>query len=822
MSSPASPDDHPQTGGPSGSKGASAEDRSHRPDSAPDRSTLGALLYRRVPQVLAGYLGVTWTLFELMQWLTEQYLLSPYLGRALLLGLLLLLPSVLVVTYRHGRPGPDRWTSAERWTLTGNGVVAVLVLVFVFGDVELGSMVRTVQTSTADTVGGTPPEKVIRQVPKKQFRRRVALFYFDKAESARADTALRRAAPTALRTDLEQDPFVSALSPAWFDEELKRRGYEAGLGVPLGLKREVAQEANAGYVLAGRVGTTGTGQTVLSTQLRETETGDLVAERRFEGDDLFGIIDRASAQLKQDLDLPDGHLESTTDLPVTQVFTSSVAAAKHYAQGRYLRRFPDTTDRSVAREYGRATSADTTFALGHFREGQALWRLGKRERARQALGSAKRHSYRLSESWKYELKALRFFRLEGRPEAALKVCERWTSLRPYDLDGWRLKANIHARQLQHEQALSSYRRMLALAPESDDVKRGIVGALLRTGRREKALRKAESYAKANPEDESGPLLVGTIRWRLGRLERAGRAYRRAKRMDARDARTYVSTLNQARGQFEAALSGIKEGTSEEEERFQAGIRRSHHHWLRGRIGRSRAVLDSLWTAGPPAPGGHQRFRLAVRACDYHGPLGQRSYISELLGRLEALKQDVSTSARAYEINARAALARCNVAAGRLREAQRHLEHVKTLAERSGTPQLYRLPFDLDYLWGRLREAQGRHEEAAARYDQYIEDSFPRSLLFRTLRLPRLRLALAYQKAGRPGEARAAYQEALALHPAYPRLNYRYAQFLADRGRREAARTHLRRALEGWAPADADFRPKQRAETLADSLGLGVV
>jgi hypothetical protein len=209
-----------------------------------------------------------------MQWLTEQYLLSPYLGRALLLGLLLLLPSVLVVTYRHGRPGPDRWTSAERWTLTGNGVVAVLVLVFVFGDVELGSMVRTVQTSTADTVGGTPPEKVIRQVPKKQFRRRVALFYFDKAESARADTALRRAAPTALRTDLEQDPFVSALSPAWFDGELKRRGYEAGLGVPLGLKREVAQEANAGYVLAGRVGTTGTGQTVLSTQLRETETGD--------------------------------------------------------------------------------------------------------------------------------------------------------------------------------------------------------------------------------------------------------------------------------------------------------------------------------------------------------------------------------------------------------------------------------------------------------------------------------------------------------------------------------------------------------------------
>jgi tetratricopeptide (TPR) repeat protein len=779
-------------------------------------------LYRRVPQVLAGYLGVTWTLFELMQWLTEQYLISPYLGRAILLGLLLLLPSVLVVTYRHGRPGPDRWTSTERRTLVGNGAAAALVLFVVFGDVELGSMVRTVQTSVADTSGGSAPGEVVRQVPKKQFRRRVALFYFDAARNARADTALRRAAPTALRTDLEQDPFVSALSPVRFADELQQRGYEEGLDVPLGLKREVAQEANAGYVLSGRVGTTGNGRAVLRTQLRETATGDLVAERRFEGEDLFDTVDRASTQLKQDLDLPDGHLENTTDLPVTQVFTSSVEAAKHYAQGRYLRRFPDTTDRSVAREYGRATSADTTFALGYMREGQALWRLGKRTQARRALEGAKRHSYRLSESWKYKQKALRFFRLKGRPEAALKVCERWTSLRPHDLDGWRLKANIHTSQLQHERALTSYRRMLEVAPGSRSVELDIAATLLRTGRLKEALRRAKAYAESYPKDESGPLLIGTIHWKLGRLRKAERAFRRAARIDAREARPYLSALGRAQGQFEASLSKIKAETSEGEERFQAGVRLFHHHWLRGRISRSRAILDSLWTAGTPAPGGYQRFSLAVRACDYHGRPGQRSYISELLGRLEALKQDVSTSARVYEINARAALAQCNTAAGRLTKAQRQLEQVKTLVERSGTPQLYRLPFDLDYLWGRLREAQGRYREAAARYEQYIENSFPSSLLFRTLRLPHLRLALSYQKAGRPDEARTAYQKALALHPAYPRLNYRYAQFLVDRGRREAARTHLRRALEGWAPADPDFPLRQKAEALADSLGLSIV
>ncbi|MCS3751083.1 CheY-like chemotaxis protein [Salinibacter ruber] len=104
----------------------------------PERTVLDDLLYRRVPQVLAGYLGVTWTLFELAQWLAEQYAVPPRLGRMGLFALLLLLPSVLLITYRHGRPGPDRWTRAEQAGLVGNLVVATLILLAVFGDVGLG------------------------------------------------------------------------------------------------------------------------------------------------------------------------------------------------------------------------------------------------------------------------------------------------------------------------------------------------------------------------------------------------------------------------------------------------------------------------------------------------------------------------------------------------------------------------------------------------------------------------------------------------------------------------------------------------------------
>jgi CheY-like chemotaxis protein len=108
-------------------------------DPDPEHTVLSDLLYRRVPQVLGGYLGVTWTLFELAQWLTEQYPAPRHLERVILFGLLLLLPSVLLITYRHGRPGPDRWTRAEQAGLLGNLILAALILLAVFGNVGVGS-----------------------------------------------------------------------------------------------------------------------------------------------------------------------------------------------------------------------------------------------------------------------------------------------------------------------------------------------------------------------------------------------------------------------------------------------------------------------------------------------------------------------------------------------------------------------------------------------------------------------------------------------------------------------------------------------------------
>ena len=82
------------------------------------RSGLAELIHRRVPHVAAIYVGGTWTCIEIVQWAVDRFVLSPHLVEVALFGLLLMLPSVLLLAYEYGAPGPDPWS---RLGLIGSG-----------------------------------------------------------------------------------------------------------------------------------------------------------------------------------------------------------------------------------------------------------------------------------------------------------------------------------------------------------------------------------------------------------------------------------------------------------------------------------------------------------------------------------------------------------------------------------------------------------------------------------------------------------------------------------------------------------------------------
>lgn len=828
---------------------ASAQDQVDGSTKRAGGALISDLIERRVPQILAGYLGATWTVFEMMRWLTDQYLVSPHLGRVILFGLLMMTPAVALVTYHHGRPGPDRWKPFGRWWTAANAFLALAVLGLAYGDAELGSMTKAVQAGPSATAGGgssgDTPQATVRQVPKKEFRKQVSLFYFDKMESAEADTdakpdtgaepdagadpdtALRRAAAHAVKKDLGQDNFITTHFIGTKSDELRARGYDSGMNVPLGLKREIARKEGAEYIISGEVGKTADGFR-LATQLYEVETGRQIAEHSFKGKALFPLVDQATAELKKDLQLPEAHREEATDLPVTEVFTSSLEAAEHYATGKHLQEMSQKREK-IYSSFHRSTSVDSTFALALQREAGVLWSLGRKEKAQSTFRQAERHNYRLTESDQYALRAQILRWVQNSPTSALKVCARWTRLRPHDLRAWDMKADLHASQLQYEEALSAKRRTLELSPGDKNLRSEVASLLLSVGRIEGALSRAKNLAAEYPEDGDMQLLLGLAHWKAGELGEAETAFQEAIRSNPNTigiptglGSFFLSSLYQAKGRFDTARDMLEEAARHEKSNRSHGYRLWHHYWLRGQVNRSKAIFDSLRAADVRLPKFH-RSGLAVRACRFYSETGENGPVQEALTDMKELEEAFEGTIPSYEVMTHAYSASCLTTTGSLKKARYHLSVADSVVKETARPNM-RERYSIDYTRGRLHEATGRYEKAVESYRTYKEIISGSIFAVDPLRgiLSQYRKALSYQKMGSTAQAEEAYERSLKIYPAHPHVNYRYGEFLVEMGNTEQARRHLRRALEGWEPADSSFEQKQKARALLDSLKRGAV
>lgn len=114
---------------------------------------IAQLMQRRVPQFLGLYLGSGWVLLEFSDWVVERYLLSPYWVDLVLMVWLLLLPTVVIVAWFHGRPGPDPWTRGQRLFVGGNVVLAAGVMLSLATSRDLGAM--TEKVTVMDETGAT-------------------------------------------------------------------------------------------------------------------------------------------------------------------------------------------------------------------------------------------------------------------------------------------------------------------------------------------------------------------------------------------------------------------------------------------------------------------------------------------------------------------------------------------------------------------------------------------------------------------------------------------------------------------------------------------
>lgn len=765
------------------------------------------LLHRRVPQIAGAYLAASWVLLEFTDWAVNQYRLSPALTNFVVASLLLLLPAVLVLAWRHGAPGEDPWTKTDAAVIGINLIAAGGVLMAVFSGEELGAAttVRLLEDDAGDTV-----ERVL---PKAEFRRDVMVWDFDNESGDPGLDWLRGGLWLGLVPDLYQDIFVApyeAQEPR-IREQLTEAGYDLPYGVPLGLKRRITESIGPRHFLEGEILEPAGDTLVVRTRLYETRNAREVAERTYRGTDPLEIVDRMSVDVRRDLGIPDWQIEESVDLPVADILTDSPEAFRLLAGTRratFENRLADVRDAADS-----AAAIDPTFASAHATSASASLLLGDQAAAREGIGEALRHAYRLPERSRLLLQMIdrMIFRMD--PAGALQTGGYWTELYPQDLVARQLLAQAHAMQGDVDGMIRQYRALLAMDSTNVQSLQAIAAGFRGKEQYDSALVYYDRLVDLQPTDVQTRLDIAATKTSLLRFDEAREDLEQARvtAPDDPDVLGQLARLDMQLGRYDDARHRLEEMSSlartPQQRDLLAGTEETYYYSL-GRYDDLRdAYLRRLASVREYlAPIQSVQVVANSEVLIYAGDWGREAFA---LAQIDSMRATVEEP-WAFVMAVPAAFVHLD--REDLTGAAEALADLRALDAAFGEAPARNAR--IRWVEGRIADLEDGECSRAVESYQAAHELTPQSSQFRAW------LAACQTSLGRFDEAEAHVDWLLERLPGSAKIRRLAAYLYSEQGRTAEAITELEAALDIWSGADADFRPARVAREMLDELRSG--
>ncbi len=758
---------------------------------------MSELLARRVPQFLGLYLAGSWAFVEFLDWAVEQFVLSPHITSFVFLLILLLLPTVVMLTWRHGAPGPDRWGRMESIGIPLNLILAATVLYVGFSGKDLGAATTTV------TVEDEAGNEVERLVPKQAFRKKVALFFFDNESGDEALDWLSYGTTLALQLDLAQQMFVLPSSPLDGQEsgmqlDLQEAGFTDGVGVPLTLMREIADTRHLEYFVKGSFTRSDAG-TTLESELYETRRGKLLNRRTFSGAVPLNLVDQMSEQLSHDLGVPEYKIEEFPDLPVSELLTGSPEAFEQAAEA--FQRLSAGDISGALPLLVRAVEEDPTFALAQAQKAVVHLLSNQRPQADSAMQAAMQHLYRLPERTQLGIRTLNQWLFEQDSEKAFRTATYWTELYPDDIQGHLQLVQLHTARGEWKETIAELEVVLELDPSQFDYIRQIGELHERMGDFQKALNFYGRYAELLPADYRSFTAIAGAHSGLGEHDQARAAYEHAQVIapDEGSIQLELAELEMDLGDSERAVQYREQAhaaSRSPQDRFAIYGFDESLHYRQGRFDElekdyERRVATATEFMDPVNSmlnlGGSDLLRYAPEA-------GREA---SALRELDRIAEQVSPP---FDGLLAFAYLEIYQGLGNKDETQVWIDRLDTAINALGLEVL-----DVILLLGtgRVAEMEGDCSGAIASYGKVVELT-PNA---RTARVWTARCQLAL---GDLSAAEATLLEILRVTPAYPKARFQLSLVYQEMGRTDDAIGQLQAALEIWKDADPEYIPAQEA------------
>jgi len=384
---------------------------------------LKKLWNRRVPQIIAIYLGVCWVVVEFVSsLLVDRFFQSPYLIEFSIVTLLSLLPSILLLAYFHGKPGKNEWTKFEKIGIPINIILVAFVLFLTFHDKDLGAIAETV------TLENEEGEQVERVIPKSGFIKSVGIFFFENISGDSSLDWLQYGFSDLLDYDLDPEIFIYSGNRYLYNDVMIQAGFDKGVGAPLTVKRNIVKSFTKDYFVTGSFDKSRNNYQLIIS-LYKTDNGKLISKKEYIGSNIFELIDSVTLNLKHDLKLPESHIEEAIDLPLTETMTNSLEALKQYVLGRnYITLENDWI--SAQKYLERSIIIDSTFAIAYDRIGLVYNMLNLDYKANEALENLIKYIYKLPEDRRFKSKYKFFKYIDKDIEKAVSTLKLWAGLFP--------------------------------------------------------------------------------------------------------------------------------------------------------------------------------------------------------------------------------------------------------------------------------------------------------------------------------------------------------------------------------------------------------
>lgn len=548
-------------------------------------SLFQSLIERRFFRFVISYLVTGWALLQFVEFIVSNYQYSRVWIDGTLAFLLLLLPSVILLTYFHGRPGKDRVRTIEKFFVPFNLLFAVLAVIYLFKGKELGAMVDKV------TITNEEGKQIERFVPKSSVSKRVVLFPLNVKGEDEDLKSLAFSIPIMQATDLEQDNRIFAINPSKLTYEYRSYGYELFDKLPSSIERKIAEDNYSDFYLKGDLSKSND-KYVLNAKVIATESGKVFYEQKYESSFPFDVIDQFSQDFRAQVYLKDAQTESFLDLPATDLYTSNTSAMDAFQKG--------VRDISINNNYKAAEShfqeaieSDKNFAVAHFYMYRALMNDSKQTEARPYIDKAMNYLDALSERQQLEIK-YDYLDMED-VDKSISLLEMWTKLYPSDYRPVQVLLKVRQNRLEVDKAIEVGEQA---------IENGHTGKVLlemakihsNKGETQKALEYYEQFEQEYPHKSKEIANLGYIYMRDGQLDKAQAFFEKLNTMNPNEIEPLYGLGNVAgnKGNFEdqinyynKALSVAKQGIDS----IQAYFNMENAYDNLGQINKSIEIME---------------------------------------------------------------------------------------------------------------------------------------------------------------------------------------------------------------------------------------